>query len=102
MQIHEENNDFGKMIDEKMEAVQADTMKWLMPPSLLAAYHHCNMLLNGKFRYGEDYNEFEKSFIQDYAHDVLDMIWIFSVIRFIHIRFSSNIIISICFTIYFD
>lgn len=31
MQIHEENNDFGKMIDEKMEAAQADTMKWLMP-----------------------------------------------------------------------
>ena len=79
MQIHEENNDFGKMIDEKMEAAQADTMKWLMPPSLLAAYQHCNMLLSGKFRYGEDYNEFEKSFIQDYAHDVLDMIWIFAV-----------------------
>lgn len=78
MQMHEENNEFEKFIKE-MEAAQADTMRWLMPPSLLAAYNHCNMLLSGRFRYGEDYNEIEKSFIKDYVHDVLDMIWIFAV-----------------------
>lgn len=78
MQMHEENNEFEKIIKE-MEAAQADTMRWLMPPSLLAAYNHCNMLLSGRFR-GEDYNELEKSFIKDYAHDVLDMIWIFAVV----------------------
>lgn len=78
MQMHEENNEFEKIIKE-MEAAQADTMRWLMPPSLLAAYNHCNMLLSGRFRYGEDYNEIEKSFIKDYAHAVLDMIWVFAV-----------------------
>lgn len=78
MQIHEENTDFEKIIKE-MEAAQAETMRWLMPPSLLSAYHHCNILLSGKFRYGEDYNEIDKSFIKDYVRDVLDMIWIFAV-----------------------
>lgn len=78
MQMHEENNEFEKIIKE-MEAAQAETMRWLMPPSLLSAYHHCNVLLSGKFRYGEDYNELEKSFIKDYVHDVLDLIWIFAV-----------------------
>lgn len=34
--MNEENNDFGKMIYEKMEAAQADTMKWLMPPIIIS------------------------------------------------------------------
>lgn len=78
MQMREESNDFEKVIKE-MAAAQADAMRWLMSPSLLSAYHHCNMLLNGKFRYASDYNEIDKSFIKDYAHDVLNMIWIFAV-----------------------